>query len=364
MNFKQAQSKISSGENTCQDILNYYLGNYKNHNDTYRLIVSLNKTIEKDIKLLDYEKKNGHARSFVHGIPVLISDLIDLKDVPTTIGIKELENNVAIRSAGIVRKLKQNGILIIGKTNTYEISALFSHQNELFLPPLNITLDAKSNAVSMSVFKDISPCGIDIDIEGSVLKSASLLGLSCLKITPNLFNHDGLYIPLKSSSLAIVSHEVLDIAFLLNSIKSETKAMIIYGKNHNYVEDILNEPYNLKIGTLSNDQSLFKSLGLKTRKVSPKLKMKEEISFLSSFVESLDLKVNRPLFSLDSYMNANKLDVIVYEQLEPYLTNSVNPILTITFSYYTKSKTLFLVGKSYGEDKLLTLANFLSKLDF
>lgn len=360
MNFKQAQSKLSSRENTCKEISDYYLNNYKKFNDNYRLVVTLNKTLEKDVALLDYEKKGGHSRSFLHGIPLLVSDFIDLKGETTTAGIKLLENNIAKTSANIVRKLKQNGLLIYGKTNSYELANL-TDLEELFYYPRNEENEV-CNGLALAIYKDLAPAGLDVCIDGYLLKHASNLNLSALKITPNLINNEGLILPSKSSSLGLVGHDVLDLAFLLNIVKSDKKSEALYGSVHNYVKDILIDPFNYQLGTTDKDLKFYKDIGLKIKSVAPKYKQKEEVINLDEVLCVNSGKTyQRTIYSLDAYLKLNRLDAIIFDKYETAFATLVNPILTITVSDLVYTKTIFIVAHTYNEDKLLAIGEYIKR---
>jgi len=70
---------------------------------------------------LDEERKNGKTRGPLHGIPVLIKDNINTGDkMQTTAGSLALAGNIASADAFIVKKLREAGAVILGKTNLSE----------------------------------------------------------------------------------------------------------------------------------------------------------------------------------------------------------------------------------------------------
>ncbi|HEY2752769.1 amidase [Phenylobacterium sp.] len=84
-------------------------------------VIALNPHALADARKLDAERKAGHVRGPLHGIPVLLKDNIEADDgVATTAGSLALKDNVTGRDATIVRRLTAAGAVIIGKANLSE----------------------------------------------------------------------------------------------------------------------------------------------------------------------------------------------------------------------------------------------------
>ena len=56
------------------------------------------------------------------GVPVLVKDNIDVEGFPTTAGSLALEDNFSVNDARVIRNLRRNGAVIIGKTNLTEFA--------------------------------------------------------------------------------------------------------------------------------------------------------------------------------------------------------------------------------------------------
>ena len=74
---------------------------------------------------LDNQRKKGLVRGPLHGIPVLLSDVVDVKGMPTTGGSIALQNAKAAKSATLVTKLEAAGAVVLGKANVTELNGLF-----------------------------------------------------------------------------------------------------------------------------------------------------------------------------------------------------------------------------------------------
>ena len=74
----------------------------------------------------DARRNAGRRRGPLAGIPVLVSDTIDVRGLPTTAGSLALERLVPARDAALVDRLERAGAVILGKTNVTELSGLVS----------------------------------------------------------------------------------------------------------------------------------------------------------------------------------------------------------------------------------------------
>ena len=77
---------------------------------------------EEKAKISEQEIYRGEYKGPLHGIPIAIKDLVDVKGKITTAGSKILSSNVAESSAEIVSALESAGAIIIGKTELVEFA--------------------------------------------------------------------------------------------------------------------------------------------------------------------------------------------------------------------------------------------------
>src|SRR5262245_34896995 len=76
----------------------------------------------------DRELARGHDRGPLHGVPISIKDLIDIRGVPTTAASRVREGHLAERDAPCITHLRQAGAVLIGKTNLHRSE---EHTSEL-----------------------------------------------------------------------------------------------------------------------------------------------------------------------------------------------------------------------------------------
>src|SRR3954463_11876945 len=81
-------------------------------------VLFLNKNALAEARALDIERKTKGRRSPLHGIPVVIKDLIDVAGYPTTAGFKPFGAPIPPRDAAVTSRLKAAGAIVLAKVNT------------------------------------------------------------------------------------------------------------------------------------------------------------------------------------------------------------------------------------------------------
>jgi aspartyl-tRNA(Asn)/glutamyl-tRNA(Gln) amidotransferase subunit A len=123
----------------------------------------------------------------LHGIPISIKDLIEVKSMPTTFGFAVLRNNIPKTEGLMIRRLRKAGAIIIGKTNTPEAGLAVHTENKLAETrnPWNAdrTPGGSSGGAAAAVAAGISPLAVGTDGGGSIRIPASLSGIYGLKPT-------------------------------------------------------------------------------------------------------------------------------------------------------------------------------------
>ena len=115
----QAQA-IASGESTSAELVSGYLARIERLDEKVNSVLALNPNALTEAKAIDKRLANGETLGPLAGIPVLLKDNIESKEMPTTAGSMALITNDTGRDAPIVEKLKAAGAIILGKTNLSE----------------------------------------------------------------------------------------------------------------------------------------------------------------------------------------------------------------------------------------------------
>ncbi len=141
----------------------------------------LNKAKEKDRKFAE-ENKNKP----LYGLPITIKDSIDTVDIVTTGGTKGRKNYFPEKDATVVKRLKDAGAIILGKTNTPELTLEYETNNDIYGRTnnpydINKSPGGSSGGAAAAVATGCSPLDIGSDTAGSIRLPAHFCGISGLK---------------------------------------------------------------------------------------------------------------------------------------------------------------------------------------
>jgi aspartyl-tRNA(Asn)/glutamyl-tRNA(Gln) amidotransferase subunit A len=121
LSLEQLASAIRDGSVTPVQITTALLERIGSVNDTLRIFVNITRDQAlADAEALGNELKAGKSRGALHGIPIAIKDLLDIKGVVTTACSQFLLQNVAQSDSTVVQRLREAGMVVIGKVATHE----------------------------------------------------------------------------------------------------------------------------------------------------------------------------------------------------------------------------------------------------
>ncbi|MDP1547689.1 MAG: amidase [Anaerolineales bacterium] len=156
----------------------------------YRQIERLNPTLNAFITVVPpgQDELPSEGSTPLFGIPVAVKDLYDTKGIRTTGGSKFFADNIPIKDAFVVQKLKKAGARVIGKTNTHEIALGVTNNNPHFgacRNPWNVncTPGGSSGGSAVAVATGMALTALGTDTGGSIRIPASLCGVVGLKPT-------------------------------------------------------------------------------------------------------------------------------------------------------------------------------------
>src|SRR4051794_35161446 len=111
---------MDAGALTSEKLLSLYLARidaYDQKGPALNTIITLNPKALETARALDAERKAKGPRSPLHGIPILVKDVYDTYDMPTSGGFKPMATSQPSRDSFTVNRLRQAGAIILGKLN-------------------------------------------------------------------------------------------------------------------------------------------------------------------------------------------------------------------------------------------------------
>jgi Asp-tRNA(Asn)/Glu-tRNA(Gln) amidotransferase A subunit family amidase len=123
--IRELQRAMASGSTSSAQLVQYYLDRiaaYDQAGPRVNAVLHTNPNAAADARALDEERKRRRVRGPLHGIPILLKDNFDTKDMPTTGGALALAGIVPKQDAFQVHKLREAGAVILGKVNLHELA--------------------------------------------------------------------------------------------------------------------------------------------------------------------------------------------------------------------------------------------------
>jgi len=197
---------------------------YDQQGPAINAVISLNPTVLDEADRLDAA---FHKTGFVgplHGIPVLIKDQADVAGMPTTLGSALFKDYMPERDCFVAAKLKQAGVIFLGKTTLGELGGGDTH-GSLFGSTRNVydlqrTAGGSSGGSGAAVSANF--CAVAVGQEGfaSIRRPSIWNGVAGMRPTMGLVSRSGVYggWPTINGSLGPMARTVADLAKLLDGM--------------------------------------------------------------------------------------------------------------------------------------------------
>lgn len=233
------QKKFEDGSYTSESATRLYLQRIAGIDQSghlLRSVIELNPDAISIAKAMDEERRSGKVRGPLHGVPVLIKDNIDTADkMQTTAGSLALEGNIADSDAFVVKKLRDAGAVLLGKTNLSEwanfrsnksCSGWSSRGSQTKNPYiLDHNPCGSSSGSGVAVAANLCTVAVGTETDGSITCPASTNGIVGIKPTVGLVSRTGI-IPISKTqdTAGPMGRTVTDVAVLLSILAGEDEA--------------------------------------------------------------------------------------------------------------------------------------------
>ena len=197
------QSAYRSGASTATQVVRTYLERiraYDQKGPKLNVVIFLNpKALEEAAALDERFRSTGKFVGPMHGIPVLLKDNINTRDMPTTGGSLSLAGYTPSTDATITEKLRAAGAIILAKVNLHEFAiwgeTVSSVRGQTLNPyDLTRTPGGSSGGTGAGVAANFATAGLGTDTVNSIRSPASANCLVGIRPTVGLVSRTGMAI--------------------------------------------------------------------------------------------------------------------------------------------------------------------------
>jgi amidase len=236
MSITQLQAAMAAGQVTSKDLVQGYLNRIQQLGPTLNAVIETNTNAIAIANSLDRERKAGHVRGPLHGIPLLVKDNIATNDnMQTTAGSLALYNSNVPADAPLIAQLRAAGAIILGKSNLGEWANFRGNDNVYPLAvgwsarggdtknayDLSYTSWGSSSGSGAGAAASLCAAAVGTETDGSITGPSAVENIFGLKPTLGLISQDGI-VPIshQQDTAGPMARTVTDVAILLGVMQS------------------------------------------------------------------------------------------------------------------------------------------------
>ena len=267
----ELQAAMASGQLTSRELTLGYINRIASLNPLLHSVIEVNPNAIAIATTLDVERRNGHVRGPLHGIPLLVKDNIATDDqMQTTAGSLAIYGNHVPGDAVIIQQLRAAGAIILGKSNLGEWA---NFRSNIPVYPLAVGWSARGgdtkNAYDLSYTSwgsssgsgngaaaNLCAAAIGTETDGSITGPSAVENIVGLKPTLGLVSQDGI-IPIahEQDTAGPMARSVTDLAILLGVLQSPWGEVIGHQLPDDYTQFL--DPNALDGAVIGRDTRFF-----------------------------------------------------------------------------------------------------------
>ncbi|MBB5939802.1 amidase family protein [Streptomyces zagrosensis] len=222
----QLQRRMAHGSLTSSALTNAYLGRIKAVDPKINAVLRTDPTALRQAAASDARHRRGDTLGPLDGIPVLLKDNINTRDMPTTVGSLALAGSPPATDAPLVTTLRNAGAVILGKTNLSEWanfrstkptsgwSAVGGQTNNPFVLDRNPCGSSAGSGAALAA--SLSQVAIGTETDGSIVCPAGMNGVVGHKPSLGLVSPSGVApISAEQDTAGPMARNVIDTALTL-----------------------------------------------------------------------------------------------------------------------------------------------------
>lgn len=311
MSAAELGAKIKTKELSCVELTEKIIERIEKINPQINAFCTPTFDLARDqAKKADEAIKRNEKIGLLHGIPCSIKDVIATQGIRTTFGSKIYENNIPDEDEVVVKRLKKQGIILLGKTNTPAFGHKAVTENLVFgatLNPWNLkrTSGGSSGGAAASIVSGIGHLSIGSDGGGSIRIPSAFCGVYGLKPSfgrvPRYPTHGIMWSSL--DHYGPIVRYVEDAALMLDAMAGphHKDRYSLPKEKISYLEVLNEKPKKLKIG-YSTDLGFIRAVEEEVKEnVINSAKKFEELGWE---VEEAKIKIKKPEFAFNLLVTA------------------------------------------------------------
>jgi Asp-tRNA(Asn)/Glu-tRNA(Gln) amidotransferase A subunit family amidase len=223
---RDLQRAMTAGHVSSAQLVRFYLDRivaYDQMGPSVNAVLYVNPNAAAEAQALDVERARRGPRGPLHGIPVLLKDNFDTKDMPTTGGALALSGLVPKEDAFQVRRLRDAGAVMLGKVNLHELALGLTTVSSLggqTLDPYDLTRapGGSSGGSAVAAVANFAAFTLGTDTSGSIRIPSSHNNVVGLRPSLGLSSRAGI-IPFghTQDTGGPIARTVADIAIILDA---------------------------------------------------------------------------------------------------------------------------------------------------
>jgi aspartyl-tRNA(Asn)/glutamyl-tRNA(Gln) amidotransferase subunit A len=219
-------ARIRSGEIGSLEATEAYLGRIERLDGRIGAYITVTAQLAREqADAADEALARGEPLGPLHGLPVALKDNIDTAGVRTTVGSAFFADRVPERDAGVARRLREAGAVLLGKVTMHEFAYGATNQNphhgSCRTPwDLERIPGGSSGGSGAAVAAGLCAAALGTDTGGSVRIPAALNGVSALRPTNGRVSNRGVFpITWTFDTVGPLARAVVDLALVFSVLQ-------------------------------------------------------------------------------------------------------------------------------------------------